>query len=183
MPDDGSWIFVGSNGDTFCDGVPDSWIIRLIFYILNNKSNNKFLLQTKNPMRFDDGILDLESVKDKVILGTTIETNRGTPWSKAPSTRQRAYYLGLMKLRGFKTFLSLEPLADFDFEVLSSWIMSIQPDAIEIGLENYTNFTLKPQEEKIIKLIKWLDEVGFEYVLKDNLKHLENNSLERRVKT
>lgn len=181
MPNDGFWVFVGSMGDVFCDGVPDSWLFRLLLRILQDKSNNKFLLQTKNPIRFLDKSLDLDSVKNKIILGTTIETNRldTLNWSKAPLTTERAYSLATTKLDGFKTFLSLEPLSDFDFKELSSWIMSIQPEAIEIGLENYTSYTIRPSNEKISQLIDWLDRVGFEYLLKDNLESIDCTELRR----
>ncbi|HUW44725.1 MAG TPA: DUF5131 family protein [Dehalococcoidia bacterium] len=172
MPNDESWIFVGSMGDVFCDEVPDSWLYQLILTILRDNSNNKFLLQSKNPRRFLDKDLDLDAVKEKVILGTTIETNRLTPWTKAPSTHERAYCLSQMKLNGFKTFLSLEPLSDFDFGELASWIMSIQPEAIEIGLENYTSHTTRPTDEKICQLTNWLDKTWFEYILKENVESI-----------
>ena len=79
MPNDGTWIFVGSMGDTFCDDVPDDWIIRLLNFIKSCKSDNRFLLQTKNPPRFSAFCLELEEIKDKVILGTTLETTGETP--------------------------------------------------------------------------------------------------------
>lgn len=174
MPDDGSWIFVGSMGDVFCDDIPNLWINQLLIYILRNETNNKFLLQTKNPDRFLE--YNLDCVKDKIILGTTIETNRDTlSWSRAPKTFSRMYRLAEMKLEGYKTFLSMEPLADFDLPIIKTWLMSIQPEVIEIGLENYTHFTESPPENKIIQLIEWIDRVGFEYVLKENLQGYELN--------
>ena len=52
MPNDGSWIFVGSMGDLFCPVIKDEWILRIIGRIAHEKGNNKFLLQTKNPFSF-----------------------------------------------------------------------------------------------------------------------------------
>ena len=83
-----------------------------------------------------------------------------------------------MKQAGFKTFLSFEPLADFDLGELLPWIKAIAPEAIEIGLENYTKFTDKPSEEKIVKMLKWLGGNGFTYILKENLRHLEDTTNE-----
>lgn len=71
MPGDGSWIFVGSMGDLFCPGMKDEWILRVIDYLKDCKTDNRFLLQTKNPFSFLTYYLELEQIRDKVILGTT----------------------------------------------------------------------------------------------------------------
>ena len=184
MPNDGSWIFIGSMGDVFCSGVPDEWIHKLLDFIKKDKSNNVFLLQTKNPGRFHEENIsyDLEEIKDKVILGTTLETNWDTSdWSKAPPPYERAYSLINKKRDGFKTFLSLEPLAEFDNKFMQGWIKRIDPEAIEIGLENYTSFTTKPPDEKVIELVNWIDSNGFNYVLKENLSWLSIESQQIRT--
>ena len=176
MPNDGSWIFVGSMGDLFCEGMKDEWILKIIGRIAQEPGNNKFLLQTKNPFSFMAFYLELEKIKDKIILGTTIETTEETSWNKAPPTAERYKDLAKMKAAGFRTFLSLEPLGEFDLEILKQWIVKIEPEAIEIGLENYTNFTTKPSDEKIIELVHWIDSNGFNYVLKENLNWLSIES-------
>jgi len=174
MPDDGTWIFVGSTGDVFCEAVPKGWLLQLLLKIAYDEKDNKFLLQTKNPSRFLELEEEFDTFKEKIILGTTIETNRETPWSKAPPTWLRHQALRSMKNKGFKTFLSLEPLADFDLNVLKLMIGDIQPEAIELGLENYTSFLPKPPAEKTVNLLNWLKINGFTYVLKENLRHLES---------
>jgi len=181
MPDDGSWIFVGSMGDTFCKEMQDSWILQLLTFIENCEADNKFLLQTKNPERFLDLYPQLEKIKDKVILGTTLETTGDTPWSTAPRTNQRAVALMQMKLKGFKTFLSLEPLSDFDLERMCGWIMDITPEAVEVGLENYTRFTTPPTFKKIRQLLALMDKYKIHYVLKENLEHLYDSSMETKI--
>jgi len=174
FPNDDSWIFVGSTGDMFCSGMDDEWVLKIIGRIAQEEGNNKFLLQTKNPFSFMAFYLELEKIKDKIILGTTIETTGDTTkFSKAPSTIERYTYLRKMKQAGFKTFLSLEPLADFDFNELIRWIVAIDPEAVEIGLENYSSHTVKPNEKKIKALIYNLDVLEIPYVLKENLRHLE----------
>ena len=173
MPDDGSWIFVGSMGDVFCEGVPDEWIYKLINYIKNCTANNKFLLQTKNPKRLTGLKEALLEIKDKVILGTTIETTEETPWSSAPSTFGRQLNLSYLKhYYGFNTFLSLEPISDFDLDLMKKYVEFIQPEAIEIGKENYTHFTTPPPDEKIVALITWLNEQDYTVILKENLDYL-----------
>ena len=185
MPNDGSWVFVGSMGDAFCDGVPEEWQWKLLDFIQEDKSNNKFLLQTKNPLSFFEAstFYRLEHLKHKVILGTTLETTEDTTsFSKAPSTIERYEHLRQMKIEGFKTFLSLEPLADFDFNKMIKWIVAIDPEAIEIGLENYTNYTTKPSDEKIKALIYNLDALEIPYVLKDNLASMKSQQLRPETK-
>ena len=173
MPDEGSWIFVGSMGDVFCNGMKDEWILKLLQFIKGCEADNKFLLQTKNPNRFPMFINQLEEIKDKIIVGTTLETTWSTPWSKAPPTDSRADYMTWMKLHGFRTFLSLEPIADFNLVTMKLWINRIQPEAIEIGKENYSHHTTPPSDRKLLDLIEWLDEKGYTYVLKENLDYLK----------
>jgi len=178
MPDDGTWIFVDSTGDIMCDGMRHEWIVKIIEFIHNNKCNNKFLLTTKNPLRFLYWQIEtlLRSVQDKIIVGTTIETNRDA-LGNAPHPQERYESLLWMREQGYKTFLSMEPVEDFDLEIIKEWIFQLQPEAIEIGLENYTMFTTPPPEWKLIELISWLREHGFEYILKENLRHLEESKL------
>ena len=179
MPDDGSWIFVGSMGDVFCDSVPDEWIVKLLEYIKTCKTNNKFLLQTKNPKRFIDFLFQLHEIKDKVVLGTTLETTEEITWSKAPPTHERANALAQLKMAGYKTFLSLEPISYFKLFEMQSWIQLIAPEAVEIGLENYGNYTIKPPVQLLRFLINWLDKEGYTVILKENLDYL-SNSLDRK---
>lgn len=174
MPDDGTWIFVGSMGDVFCNGVPDEWIIKLLGFIKENKADNVYLLQTKNPNRFPWFINQLEEIKHKIVVGTTLETTWDTPWSNAPPTDSRVDYLIYMKRSGFKTFLSLEPIADFNLTTMKRWINDIQPEAIEIGKENYTNITTPPSDRKLLDLIIWLEERGCTYILKESLDYLSD---------
>lgn len=170
MPDDGTWVFVGSMGDVFCEAVPRAWLLKLFLKIAYDEADNVFLFQTKNPQRFLELADDLGTFKEKIILGTTIETNRETPWSKAPPIWLRHQALRSMKDKGFKTFLSLEPLADFDLGMIKCYIHDIKPEAVEVGLENYGNLLPKPSDEKIVSLIDFLKESGIEFILKDNLR-------------
>jgi len=175
FPNDGTWIFVGSMGDLFCNRMSHKWINQILSKIADAK-NNSFLLQTKNPSRLYDYLI-FQQDNNPIIAGATIETNRETPWTKAPSTRDRGYWLQRIRnTLGFETFLSLEPLADFDVEILTQWIEMIKPVAIEIGLENYTNFLPKPPIEKINSLIENIENFGFKYILKDNLQSSVTNA-------
>ena len=181
FPNDGSIIFVGSMGDLFCEGMEDDWISRVIVKA-SEATNNRFLFQTKNPKRVIDWLPNMDGLKQRPIIGTTIETNRDTPWTLAPtpterflqlwySTDEHAYSI-------HDTFLSLEPLSDFDLETLFYMIKTIAPIAIEIGLENYTKYLPKPSPEKVRSLIDLLQKENIIYVLKPGLnEYLMSSSL------
>lgn len=174
MPNDGSWIFVGSMGDVFCFGVPSKWIMKIINYIERCEADNRFLLQTKNPFRFHAFFQELDAVKDKIILGTTVETTYETPWSRAPPTYQRIVDLGFFRNSEFDTFLSLEPLADFNLNDMMTWMLHVEPLAVEIGTVNYCDIPKKPKDEKIMTLVEFLKDVKIDYILKENLQYIEN---------
>jgi DNA repair photolyase len=175
FPRDGSWIFLCATGDIMCPAMPDKWVKRILTRISTPEADaNRFLLQTKNPMRLFHFIDRLMPLRDnqRIILGTTIETNRDTPWSRAPSTEKRYVAMSELRRMGFDTFLSLEPLADFDIDTLTSWVIDINPLAIEIGLENYSDYLPKPPVEKIQALYDELKAQGFNIKIKKNLKSL-----------
>ena len=176
MPNDGTWIFVGSMGDVFCEGVPDEWIHRLLVFIKENEADNVFLLQTKNAIRFLSFLPELLEIRDKVVLGTTLESTLETPWSSAPVPGLRSNALRTMKGAGFRTFLSLEPIADFGYETMKLMIGDIKPEAVEIGRENYSKHVPPVSDSKILMLLDFLKSEGITYVLKENVRHLEVQS-------
>ena len=170
LPDDGTWIFMGSMGDIMSPGIKPEWFHRILDRIEHDGHSNKFLLQTKNPTKLFRFIKRLEKLKDRVIIGTTLETTGITPWSQAPETSERAQAMIRFKQLGFKAFLSLEPLAELDLEQMSSWIEEINPEAVELGVENYTDYLTKPSKGTVIALLKFLDEKGIPYQLKASMK-------------
>ena len=174
MPSAGSTIFVCSTGDLFCSGVPDEWIDRVLTRIAASDAKyNRFLLQTKNPdrfYRFIDKLNDLRR-KSRVILGTTLETNRIIP-GNAPKTRARFKALTNFRGFGFPVFLSLEPLAEFDFDVMEGWVKELNPLCVEMGLENYSKTLPKPPLDKVQRLYDSITSAGIPVLLKDNLAGL-----------
>lgn len=177
-PNDGTIVFVGSMGDLFCGDRVFREAIPRIFEKMSEAENQKFLLQTKNPgeiyHNWQGEIDDLDARGLDIYIGTTIETNRDTPWSSAPHPLDRFLYL-CMTYENVRagTFLSLEPLADFDLNAMITMCREISPIAIEIGLENYSHFLPKPPQEKTRLLVNELKKIGFEVILKENLRHLE----------
>jgi len=152
-------VFVWSLGDMFCSGVPDEWIRRVI-EAMKLSPRATFFLETKNPVRY----LHFPELFElgNVILSTTIETNRDYRVSLAPSVRER--YDAMMGIRRKWMFsnprihISIEPILDFDLDVLVGWMRRIEPWMVSVGYDNYNAKLPEPPLEKTLALIERLEQ-------------------------
>ena len=81
----GKIIFVGHLGDMFCQDVPSEIIKRILHHC--QKFDNIYILQTKNPQRFEEFI---DILPQNSILLITLETNRNyKSLSRSPSIQER----------------------------------------------------------------------------------------------
>lgn len=164
---EGNFIFVGSSTDMFSDEARENsgWIERAISHC-NEYSNNTYLFQTKDPYNFFrfQGLF-----MDNAILGTTIETNRDTSKvSKAPHPNNRR---DAMKNMFGRKMITIEPIMDFDLDILVGWIKDIKPEFVNIGADSCGHKLQEPSSEKIGQLIKELEKFT-KVNLKSNLKRL-----------
>ena len=161
-----NFIFVGSSCDMFADEIRDNtcWIERVISHC-NEYSNNTYLFQTKDPYNFFrfQGLF-----MDNAILGTTIETNKDTP-SKAPHTQNRR---DAMKDMFGRKMVTIEPIMDFDLDIMVKWMKEIKPEFVNIGADSKGHNLPEPSWEKVQKLIKELEKFT-KVNLKDNLGRLK----------
>lgn len=159
-PDD--FVFVTSMGDiSFCS--PNE--LRAILSVVKAHPQTKFLFCTKNPevyQKFPE--------MDNVYYGATIETNRATPMSKAPHTSVR--YNAMVDLENVKKFISIEPIMDFDILDFTQMVIDIQPEIVEIGVDNYQNNLPEPSSIKIKNLISSMEANGITVVRKQGLERL-----------
>lgn len=162
----GEFVFVSDMGDLFGDWVPTEWIEDVLEIIMFSK-NSKFLLQTKNPKRFQEFTLPYNTY-----LGTTIETNRDYSLSKAPAPFERYYWMKKLIIKPPYKFLSIEPIMDFDLDQLLYWIEEINPSIIEVGADNYKNNLPEPSWDKVERLLKGLREICPDVKEKDGLERL-----------
>ena len=142
-------IFYCANGD-IAFAKPE-WLSQ-IFEVIKNKSDRTFLLQTKKP-----SCLYGYDIPDNCLVGTTIETNRDTSnISKAPESCVRYFHMLNLVCRKFVT---IEPILDFDMEVMKRWIKEIDPEIVWVGYANHTNgLSLdEPELSKTQELIKELE--------------------------
>ena len=165
----GKTIFMEHCNDLFAGDVPDVMIIKIIKHALEWPGNT-YVWQTKNPFRFlsVDGLLP-----DKSIFGTTIETNRIIPGiSNAPNPEERM--MAMIGIRGRK-FVTIEPVLDFDVDVLAEWIARINPEFLNLGADSKSNNLPEPTVEKIMALVSKLKEYGIELREKHNLQRLKKS--------
>lgn len=151
----GDLIFVSDMGDLFGDFIQSSWIQKVLNHI-DHFPEADFLLLTKNPKRYHEFI---DRMPKNAILGTTIETNidriveeHNVSISPLPSKR----YEAMKNLSWNKKMISIEPILEFDLNVLSQWVEDIQPFIVYVGYDNYNGMMPEPLQEKTSQLIKRL---------------------------
>ncbi len=162
-----NFIFVGSTSDMFGDWVEIGWIEKVLEHC-RGYPENTYLFQSKNPARFSDF---LGKFPPKFLLGTTIETNWDTDdISAAPNPRERfSAMLSIPKRE--RVMISIEPVLDFDLDVLVSWMSLIKPEFISIGADSKNHNLPEPSPEKVEDLIKELRSFT-DVKIKSNLKRL-----------
>lgn len=163
----GNTIFIENCNDLFAKEVPQHFINRIIHHCLRYPDNT-YVFQTKNPERYLDSLFPEGS-----ILGATIETNYDILGiSKAPSPNTRM--LAMERLSGScRTFITIEPVLDFDVDILASWIDRIRPEFLNLGADSKGHGLPEPTVSKIHALVDKLKEYGIELREKHNLKRLK----------
>lgn len=147
----GDFVFVSDMGDMWGNWVPRDWILRVLYYI-RRYPRSTFLFLTKNPARYHEFLGDMPK---NVVLGATIETNRDmltAEISRAPPPSER--YHAMRTLPWPRKLISMEPILDFDHEILLKWVLDIRPELVYIGYDNYNNRLREPSLEKTKRLIE-----------------------------
>lgn len=147
-----NFIFIGSSNDLFAEDIPRDWIISTI--TIAKLYDNQYLFQTKNPIR----LLSFD-LPDNSVVCTTIETNRKYRdiMNNSPSTVLRAQSMSLLKRRGYKTYVTIEPVLDFDLIQMIEYIKMCSPEQVNIGADSMNNNLPEPPKEKILELINELN--------------------------
>lgn len=167
----GKFIFIGSCNDMFADNIPATWIIKILEYC--SKYDNTYLFQTKNPERFFEF---LNKFPKKTIFGTTIETDKSglsMAYSNAPVPLDRIAVMCDLQKQKKQIMISLEPLMEFNLNVITASIELIKPTYISIGADSKNHNLPEPSPEKVKALIKELRKIT-KVIEKDNLKRLTN---------
>ncbi|HDY86640.1 MAG TPA: hypothetical protein ENH82_00820 [bacterium] len=165
----GKTIFIDNCNDLFAEDVIREDLIDVLRHC-KKYPDNTYVFQTKNPRRYLD--YDVQTnLPPQRILGATIETNRKIECSKAPDPIDRAR--GMIDLKD-KKFITIEPIMDFDFPALLSWINQINPDFVNIGADSKGRGMPEPRAKKVTQLIESMNHLGIEIRGKHNLERLLN---------
>ena len=172
--DTGKNIFIGHLTDLFASDIPDQWIEAILRHC-RKYPGNVYTFQSKNPKRFVDFA---SQYPVDSWFGTTIETNRTDiirRISKAPAPIDRV--IGLIMIKnafdiGPKTFITIEPILDFDLDQLVDLIKTARPDFVNIGADSKKHRLPEPPAEKVAELIEALKKECPEVKIKENLDRL-----------
>ena len=153
------FIFIRSSGDiAFCS----TDYLKEILGRIRSEPNKTFLIQSKNPKTFNR-----VSFPHNVILGTTLETNRDDLYegiSKAPKPSQR--YRDFLDVDHPVKMVTVEPVIDFDIDVMVNWIENINPCMVWLGYDSRRNRLPEPKLNKVKSLYWELGLMGFTIILK-----------------
>ena len=137
----------------------------------DKRKGRVFLLQSKNPACF---ARLLNGLPQNVVLMTTIETNRDSicaEVSKAPLPSLR--FQDFLHLDWPRKALVMEPIIDFDLDVIVEWVTKLKPETIMIGSASKGRRNLpEPSHLKVLELHKELQGLGFKTYDKKDFKYL-----------
>jgi len=132
-----------------------------IMDVVRNYPKTTFMFQSKDPRCFLNWKWWWTKVPNNCILGATIETNRDTDaYGKAPPTYIRKVLTTSQNMHPRK-YVTIEPIMEFDLDVMVSWIQEINPEFVYVGYNNLDSKNLhlpEPSLEKTLKLIEELEQ-------------------------
>lgn len=159
-------IFIEHQNDLFADEVPAKDILRVLSHCQKHPQN-KYIFQTKAPGNYHG---HLHMMFPDAVLGTTIESNRlySNIMGEAPHPKHR--YADMLNLpRQFRIFVTVEPILDFDPEILIKWLLHLRPNFVNIGADSKGASLIEPSAAKVLELIAALRANGIEIRQKTNL--------------
>jgi DNA repair photolyase len=167
----GNIIFVGSSCDLFAEAFPVEWLDKTLEHC-SKFDCNRYLFQTKNPSGFQR--LNYSNLPTDFILATTIETNRRyVEMGLSPSIDSRVWHLIQAKKRlGCRTMITIEPVMDFDLDMMIDIINECCPALLHIGANTHPKVKVsEPDSEKLTMFIAAAEKMT-EVHIKPNLKRL-----------
>lgn len=147
----GSFVFVQDMGDLWAPSIPEEIVVRVLQNV-RYQPEVTFLPLTKFPETYRKYV---KLLPGNVVLGATVETNRDTSaYSKAPPPTERVEALVAMQLEGFRTFVSVEPVMEFDRDKFLPLLSYLHPSfGVAVGYDNYRNGLPEPRLVKVMELI------------------------------
>jgi hypothetical protein len=151
------FIFTCSSADIAFCSTP---YLKKIIKRIEKEEDKTFLIQSKDPKTFGRVIFP-----ENVILGTTIETNRDKyKISKAPKTSKR--FKDFLKIKHPLKMITVEPVLDFDLDVMVRWVKQIKPCVVWLGFDSKNNNLPGPDLKKFNRLQREIKKAGIKVILK-----------------
>ena len=143
----GETVFVCSMGDI---SFATFDVFTGILDVIRNQPETTFYIQTKDPIYFAEYLERFKHIADNVVLGTTIETNRNTRlrYTSAPNPTDR---YEAMKLLNHRKYVTIEPIMNFDLDVIVTWVENIKPEFVYIGYNSRDRDTMHLPEPSLAK--------------------------------
>lgn len=145
----GKFIFVGSSCDMFADEIPSAWIYMTLKHC--SLFNNAYLFQSKNPARI---WANREILPACSTICTTIESDIWH-YGSCPKPQNRANYMNRISSL-FETFVTIEPVMEFNLYEMVNLIKLCHPKKVNIGADSGNNNLPEPSGEKLFALIEEL---------------------------
>jgi len=169
-------IFIDHMNDLFASGVLGEMIVGVLNHC-RKFPENKYVFQTKNPKRY---IGFRSQIPVGSVLGTTIESNRRYEcMGDSPTIFSRVLGMGQVNeflADPFETFITIEPILDFDVSEFVDMIEYASPTFVNIGADSKRNGLPEPTYEKVLELYDALVERKIEVRKKLNLDRLAKGS-------
>jgi hypothetical protein len=165
-----SIVFREHKNDLFAAGVPDQWIEAALESARKDSERDVVnVWQSKNPIRF---LHYRPEFREGDMLGTTLETNRDTSaYSKAPPPAERAEAMRMVFFK-LQTFVTIEPIMQFDLVPFVRMIRAIRPQFVNIGADSKGHGLPEPTAEDVELLVRHLRAERIDVRVKPNLKRL-----------
>ena len=136
-------IFLNSAHDSFAPRIPDQWISDMIRWMSRQDPSIRFYLQSKFLPRARLFFDELYMLRDRVIMGTTLTTTSQSLLDdagfKVAPLKDLYGTLVFFRDAGFRVRLSLEPLYSFNPRIMADRVKRLEPEVVEVGLDNYLN--------------------------------------------
>ncbi len=153
------FIFTCSNGDiAFC---PTDYLKKIVSRI-RKEPDKTFLIQSKNPETFNR-----VTFPNNVVLGVTLETNKDELYegiANAPKPSRR--YKDFLNIKHSLKMVTIEPVIDFDLNVMVNWVQQINPCMVWIGYDSRNSHLPEPNLQKVRDLHWSLAMDGIPVILK-----------------
>jgi hypothetical protein len=172
---EGKTIFVEHTHDLFHEDV-ERWMICKVLEKAHMAPSSKFVFQTRNTRRASLYFADY--IDPDFTVGTTIESSINVRPGVQLDPIDRAIWLSNLAYKtGCNTFVTIEPIIDFNLKDMVEIIARAHPYFVNIGADSKGTGLAEPIKDKVLALIDGIKSHGIEIRTKRNLERLLGNSI------